>query len=62
MSTQNERTVVAQAILAHVDAVDIEYVQEHWDDYGPARQKALSDAGAFIALHDALMKAREGKA
>jgi hypothetical protein len=54
----DERTVVAQALAAHRDAVDFDEVEAHWDEYGPARQKALADAGEFIALFDVLTAIR----
>lgn len=55
----DERTHLAQALVAHRDAVDLEWVQDVWGEYGPASTQAMYDAGEFIALYDALMQHRE---
>jgi hypothetical protein len=55
---RDERTAVAQALVASDDAVDLEFVIEHWDDYGPSRPVAMSRASDFIAMFDALTQHR----
>lgn len=59
---QDERTVIAMTLQAHRDAVDLDNVEAHWDDYGPAKEWALEDAGEFIAMYDALTAIRADQA
>jgi hypothetical protein len=57
-----EREAIAMTLVAQQDALDMDTVEAHWDDYGPAKTKALYAAGEFIAMFDALTAIREDQA